>query len=631
MRRLISSFLVLSLIVILLPPLAVRSADCSDASKIFSSTYQVEITFDKKGLSKISQKVSLKNLVEGCFASSYSLKINSPDVKEISGTDSLGKLTTSLKKNTSSSTIVAKLNDEVIGKNKSVTFDLNYKIDGLATKNGLVWDLIVPAIATDELVNSYNLKILVPSSYGKVFSIQPKAKDVVYGKKQHQIIFDKSAGFGKSIFVSFGDEQQISFKLKVPLENNGLLSKNISVYLPPETQKQQILFTKLDPKPERISQDSAGNFVAKYSVNGRDQVQVSIEGIARLVGEGNKYGFSDTPSAENLKNYLAGGKFVQPQERLIQEKAQELKTAANIYDFVVSFLKYDNEAYQQNRGEREPALFIIKNAPDSTNQGFVDLFTSLTKAAGISTRQVHGFALTSENSFQPTFVAGPLKTSKMHVWAQVYDEKNKIWVNYDPTWGNTVGVDYISADMTDRIGYFFSSNGDDLHLLKNLSVTSENIKIAAVSKRVVFNPKVEINIVSDQAFAGFPAELLVTIKNKSGLTLFGSKVSVVTKGIDLIDKPSKNIPLIFPFETKKIIFRLRSGDVFNSKKGEIRAKFESISGDTPINETETKKIEVQALFSFGTQQILLFIVVLLIISGLLIPRIIKSARKSPQA
>lgn len=631
MKRLSFFILILSLIAPFLLPPSVNSAQCSDATKIFSSTYNVEFSFDTKGTSTISQKVSLKNLVDGCFASEYSLKINSPDVRGVSGKDSLGKLSTSLKKDKSTSTISAKLNDEVIGKNKSVSFDLNYKIDGLATKNGLVWDLIVPAVATSEKVSSYNLKILVPSQYGKVFAIAPDAKDIAYGKKQHQLIFDKNSSFGKSIFVSFGNEQQISFKLNVPLENNGFLAKSFSVYLPPETQKQQILFTKLEPKPEKIVQDSVGNFVAKYKVGGRGQLEVKIEGIARIIGKGKKYDFPVDTSKEELKKYLNGGKFVNPQDILIQEKAAELKTVEKIYAFVVSFLEYDTKALEISNEKRKTAPNLLKNAPNTTNQGFVDLFTSLTKAAGKPTRQVYGFAPVNEISFKPIFVSSPLNTNKLHVWAQIYDEKNKVWVNHDPTWGSTVGVNYSSTDVTDRIVYFYSNNGDDLKSLKDLTVTAENIKIDQVETKADLTPNIELSIVSDQAFAGFPAELVVSIKNKSGLTLYGSQLNVKTKNVDLIDSPNKDIPLIFPFETKKLNFKLRSGDIFNSRQGEITARLEAKSGDIDIEETEKKQIEVQALFSFGIQQTLLFIVVALVVVGLFVPRILKSIRKPSQA
>lgn len=630
MKRLTPLILILSLITSFALPTSVSSAQCSDATKIFSSSYSVEFSFNTNGTSTITQKVSLKNLVDGCFASSYSLKINSPNVKDVSGKDSLGELSISLKKDKSTSTISAKLNDEVIGKNKSVSFELNYKIDGLATKNGLVWDLIVPAIATSEKVISYNLTILIPSQYGKVFAIAPNAKDIVYGKSKHRLTFDKNSSFGKSIFVSFGNEQQISFKLNVPLENNGFFTKSFSVYLPPETQKQQILFTKLEPKPEKIFRDEVGNFVAKYNVRGRGQLEARIEGIARIVGKGNKYDFPDRVSEKELKKYLKGGKFVTPQDILIQEKAAELKTVGKIYDFVVSFLRYDNKALEKSKEKRKTASNLLKNAPETTNQGFVDLFTSLTKATGIATRQVYGFAIANENSFQPIFVSSPLNTNKLHVWAQIYDKKNKIWVNYDPTWGNTVGVDYASSNVADRIGYFYSNNGDDIPSLKDLTVTAENIKIDQVERRVDFTPDIELSIVSDQAFAGFPAELEVTIKNKNGLTLYGSQINVKTKGVDLIDSSSKDIPLIFPFETKKISFKLRSGDIFNSRQGEITAQLKAKSGAIDIEETQTKRVKVQALFSFGTQQILLLIVVALLVVGIFVPRIIKSIRKSPQ-
>ena len=82
---------------------------------------------------------------------------------------------------------------------------------------------------------------------------------------------------------------------------------------------------------------------------------------------------------------------------------------------------------------------------------------------------------------------------------------------------------------------------------------------------------------------------------------------------------------------KKIIFKLRSGAIFNSKQGEVTVKLKSTSGDINIDEALAKKVEVQALISFGLQQGLLFLIIVLIVVGIFAPKILKSVRRTPQA
>ncbi|KKL62576.1 hypothetical protein LCGC14_2183790, partial [marine sediment metagenome] len=65
---------------------------------------------------------------------------------------------------------------------------------------------------------------------------------------------------------------------------------------------------------------------------------------------------------------------------------------------------------------------------------------------------VYGFVPVNESAFKPIFVSSPLNTTKLHVWAQIYDAKSKAWVNYDGT--GTVAIrDSINvSSITDNGG-----------------------------------------------------------------------------------------------------------------------------------------------------------------------------------
>jgi hypothetical protein len=507
-----------------------------------------------------------------------------------------------------------------------VVFELNYKIEKLGVKNGLVWDVIVPAITTGEKVTSYNLKIFIPKRYGEVFSIQPKPKKITRAKSRTELVFDKAVSFGKSIFASFGNEQQISFRLKVPLENKNFLSKQFSIHVPPDTPKQQILFTKMEPKPKRINKDEAGNLVAQYSLSGGEYVEVQINGVAKITSSAKTSSDSVGIASTDLAKYRDGGMYVTVNDKLMQEKAGELKELDEIYDFVVNFMAFDKKAYESGEDERKKAAVVLKTGGETTNLGFVDLFTSLAKASGFATRQVYGLPVAAGTSVKPIFVGSPLNIDKVHVWAQVYDEEDKTWLNVDPTWGSTTGFKYIHEDLSDRIALLFSNSGDDTDGLKNLTVSSGNISVSPAKRETQFEPKVEMKIVSDQVFAGFPVDLKVVVENKRGLTLSNSTVTASSEDVDLLGDETVDLPTIFPFETKEFKFKLRANNLIGTRKGKVEVKYQGRSGETSIIKSGSEQILVKGFFSLGVQQLLLVLLVILVVAGTFSPKIFKKKR-----
>ena len=624
MRKASRFFLILLFISAFFTPLfQVNSADCTNASKIFSSGYDITVSFDHLGDARVKQKVSLKNLVSGCFASEYKLNINSPGVVSISGKDAFGSLITKVTKNGRSTTITAQLNDEVIGKNKTVVFELNYTLKGLAKRQGLLWNLTLPQVSTGEKIDSYNLEITVPASFGTIFSVSPQPKNIKKTRKITLLTYNKSNALNKNILVSFGEHQEISFTLKHQLENRGFLSKYFTLYFPADTHKQQILYKDISPNPEKLTIDKYGNYLAEYKVSGRQTIEVTIEGVAKIVGKGKTLHPPIVNSGKELSKLTESGRFIQTQDRLVQEKATELKSIQSIYDFVVGYLEYDLNSYRSGRAARKGAASLLRNNKLATNFDFVDLFLALTKAAGIPSREVFGFVLTDNSGFRPTFVGNPLDSLDLHVWAQVFNTEKNVWFDVDPTWGKTLSGDYIEEVFPDRFILLTSNFGEELEALKNLTFSSSNIKIAAATKKSRFTPRIDLLLETDQAFAGFPVELTIKIKNNSGVSLSSARLDIATKNISLVSSDRIEIPAIFPFETKEYKVKLRSADIFGSTSGNVSVNFYSYSGEDQINLSKKAPVIVNSLFSIGTQQILLSLLVFLLIIGAFAPKATK--------
>lgn len=622
MKKSFRVFLAVLLIVIFFSPLSkVRGSDCKDASKIFSSSYNLVFSFDEKGDAHVTQKVGLKNLVEDCVAKEYALKINSTKIQFLSGADSQGALIVKTKKDKNSTLISARLNDFVIGKNKTVVFQLHYKIRELAKKQGLIWTLTVPQIAASEKIETYSLKLLVPSNFGEVFMISPKPRTISTGKKQTTVTFSKNKILNRTVSASFGKDQEITFQLKAQLENTGFLSKKIVLPLPADGQKQQILFTSINPKPAKITLDGMGNYLAEYHLPADKSIEVSIKGVTKIPGENKNFSPPVKITSSKLEKMISPSRYLQTQDRLIQKKAKELETADAIYDFVTNYLEYDTDGFKARNSARKGALDSLNKKTPATSLDFVDLFVALAKAAGLPSREVFGFALSDGKGFKPSFVGEPLNTTNLHVWAQIYDNDKNTWVNYDPTWANTSGIDYIRGEFSDRFILFISPNGEDIDILKNFSLSADNVKIVGAKKSADFTPKVNLELSTDQAFAGFPTDLKIKLENKSGVTLSNGKIITTVENIVLLGDKEIEIEPLLPYETKTHKVRLRAGDIFKTTQGKAAVSLEALSGRDKIVLSKEKSILVASFFSLGVQQILLIILITLLIIGVVVPKL----------
>lgn len=572
----------------------------------------------------MTQKISLKNLTSGCFADTYILQINSSKVSKIAGADSLGSIPINVKRAKTSTLLTANLNDEVVGKNKTVTFELHYVLSGLAKRGGLVWDVTIPKLAASEKITSYDLKLVTPTNFGKIFTISPKPKATKYTKENTQVFFESTSITSKGVSASFGDYQEIGFKMAVPLQNRSFLPKTYNLYLPPDTDKQRVNFIEINPRPEKMFLDKEGNYIAQFTVRGGSLQEIKIQGVARVAGAGRKYtppaGFRD----EDFERLREGTKFMQVQDRLVQEKAKKLKSIEKIYDFVVGFLDYNSKALETGFDEREGASKLLQRKETAGSLDFVDLFVSISRAAGFPTREVIGFVLNEGNSTQPVFIGEPLNTSKAHVWAQVYQEEKGIWLTVDPTWGRTSNLNYVREDIADRLVLFVSGSGDFPPDLRN---SFENIEIDPAKEAADFSSSLDINLKMDQAFAGFPTQLSILVKNDAGTSFTGAKIKIEAEGVGILGDKEIDIPVIFPYETREYNIRLRGGGLLGNTSGQVIVILEAQAGEEVAHEVETADVIVKPFFSLGTQQLLLLAIIVLLVIGVAAPNLQKILKK----
>jgi hypothetical protein len=405
----------------------------------FSVSYDITYTFNNEGSATVVQKTSLKNLKAKLYPSEYSISISSPNVKGVSGTDSSGAVKVTSKNKKDSTVLTAKLNDKIIGKNKVTQFTLNYKIKNLSSKKGRMWEILVPGVSTSEKLTSFQLTVRTPKAYGKLYSIFPVQKKTNSDKKFNTYIFDKKKSPSENIVANFGDYQVVEFSFRNKIKNGNFFNKDEKIMIPPDTFFQEVNYTQLNPRPEKIETDDDGNYQASYSLKAGEEKEILVEGYAKI----DKSLSSIMSTANNEDEFLSGSRFWEIEAQNISNKASELEDVASIYEFVTANFEFNSDKIDSDIGKRLGAKGALTVDDGMLTSEFVDLFIALARVKGIPAKQAVGFAFGGEAELNPTIVNGDSNSKKLHSWVEYFDKSENKWIQTDPTWGATRGVNYL--------------------------------------------------------------------------------------------------------------------------------------------------------------------------------------------
>ena len=585
-------------------------------SASFSVSYDMTFTLSDDGSAKVTQKIVLQNLTADLYPSEYSLNIGASDIKNASGTDSLGSFKVSSKKNKDLTTLSAKLNDKVIGKNKQTRFTLNYTINNISTKNGNMWEVLTPGINTSEKLGSFSLKLKVPKNFGDLYSIYPNPDKTTEDKKFRIFTFNKKSSPAQTIIASFGDFQVAKFVFRKKLKNPNFFSKEEKILLPRDTNFQEVNFTKINPRPEKIEEGVDGNYFALYQLGAGEEKEVLVEGFVKI-DKSISNGFTQEVPSEISSNQ----KYWDTTSKNILDKASELSGAKEIYEFVTSTLVFNNEKSERDANQRFGGSLALTKPDEALSSEFVDLFISLSKAKNIPARQVIGFVIGDGTSLTPTLVNEDKSSDELHTWVEYFDNESKRWVQVDPTWASTRKVNYFNYSDANHFALFIRESSSEEPKIPEMFLTSTDNSSSVTFVKEVFNfqtnPIVEIDI--SQTISGFPTSGKIIIKNDTGKSLRYSRIDILAESLQLIGEGSREIGTILPFSEYVVNIKLRSGSIFKSGEGKLTTKLVGYDQGVAKTFEQSKVIAISPFFSLNTPQFLLLFILLATLGGLFYP------------
>lgn len=458
--------------------------------------------------------------------------------------------------------------DNVLGKDKSQIFYLEFDSLDFANQLGNVWELSIPRLSRSENLSSYQLTLSVPSSFGKPanFTPTPISQNQVQGYTVYR--FSQKDLFEKGISATFGQRQYFDFSLVFHLENSRVYPVKTEIALPPDTAFQQVLYQTLDPLPDNVTTDLDGNWLASYNLSPKESVEITATGSAILFLK-QRPEFPTNPLADpNV--YLSSQKFWEVDNPDIQELALELKTPKAIYQHLV-----DNLIYDYGRLTDTTTRFGAANAlhqPDSAIcMEFTDLFIALSRAAGIPSRAVNGFAYTTNSALRPL----SLKKDVLHAWPEYFDSQSNSWIPVDPTWGNTTGgVDFFSQLDLNHFAFAF------LGLDSNYPVPAGAYKTQANQTKdveVLFglpptsSPKSRVKFnLPRKALAGVDLSGEITVTNTGNTALYHQTVNLTSTNFTL-PQTQWAIEQLPPFASISIPFTLPATNFTDSLTDNLTA------------------------------------------------------------
>ncbi len=512
----------------------------------FTINYDIKYEVLQDGVTQVTQQTSITNLKNDVIPTSYTFKAKEMEIYDITA-KSNGKNTDSSKvAGDNETTVTVPFTNYAIGEGRTNTINLSYKAKGIASKVGDIWNLYIPGIQVPASTTLYNVVLSVPESLGPKIYVSPSPTVEKLENGSNTYYFTKESLNNKGITASFGKYQELNFNIKYQLQNNWIIGSIFEVALPPDIQNiQQVYYDTITPAPRRIKVDKDGNSIALFWLGPKSKKEITVKGSAKILSRQINPDFggemSSIPSTliseftKPQKYWEAGSDQIKELAETLFDKNQNVtQNAKNVYNYITKNLTYDFDALDKDSVERYGALAAYTQKGSWTCMEFTDLFVATARAMGIPAKEINGYAFTSDSAEKPVSIS--LKGGDLlHSWAEYYDPVFG-WVQIDPTWGATSGVDYFTKLDTNHFAFVVKGENSEFPYPAGAYRFSDSEKLVDVDfsqtgADETFNPDIEVK----KVFNFNPIQLLqgnnkYSVLNKSGYFIYNLQGKVLPPG-----------------------------------------------------------------------------------------------------
>ncbi len=551
----------------------------------FTKKLEATYTITESGTTQVTYDLRLQNNMSTVYATEYVLEINSTDIQNVSVSNADKKpLPFSSTAGINTTTVRVQFPEEqrVVGREKEQVFQISYTSQDIASQYGQVLEVSIPKIANPEDFSGYKVTVIVPQKFGKPSLVEPA-----------QYRFEEAPGSGVVQFLNVGQEQGISvlfgesqtydLNLQYHLSNSSQNVGVVQVALPPDTAFQRLQYTRIDPKPEKITRDPDGNWIAEFRLAGEDKTTVQVNALATVYARPQTDFSVESPlrqsarqnwwSHQSAENYLASTEFWPVGTPLIQELSDKYQSPRAIYDYVTDTLTYNYQRFEQPDAQvRLGAARALEDTGNAVCQEFTDVYVAIARGAGLPARRVTGYAITQNSRLRPLSLVADV----LHTWPEYYDAQKELWTPVDPTWADTTGgVDYFSKLDLRHLVFAIQGVSDSRPLpagmYKLAGEEQKDINVQLSSSASDFAAK--FGIEKKQSLIpkfGFPSQETMIVTNESGVAAYNVQVAFGLEGpVDLLSQPTHTIPVLLPYQSEEIAIELTGNNWWRADQAKL--------------------------------------------------------------
>jgi transglutaminase-like putative cysteine protease len=432
----------------------------------FQADYDTQYAVSPNGTTIVTQNVTLTNKQSNLYPKQYTVTIDSDQIKNVIAYDSKGVITPKVTQKDKKTDIVVEFNDKVVGIDKKLLFSIRYENGAIANKIGNIWEVRIPGITNDPTLGEYTVSLQTPTTFPQNAYMTPLPASGVRWTKNQLV--------NGGINAAYGEYQSYVVDILYPLDNELLTPAMYTIAIPPDTTYQSITISAIDPKPMEIKKDGDGNWIASFTLQASQHVNVKAQLLIKTYIKPLSQSQKLLP---DMNLYLKEQPYWETNNPQIQEYAKKYTTPRAIYDFVINTLSY-NYGQISTTPIRKGAVAALSNPTNSLCTEFTDLFVAIARAAGIPAREVVGYAYTNDSRLRPLLVGSDI----LHAWPEYYDKESSRWIPIDPTWGFTTGgVNYFDIFDFNHIAFVIHGQSSELPYpagsFKQGSIPQKNVSV----------------------------------------------------------------------------------------------------------------------------------------------------------
>jgi transglutaminase-like putative cysteine protease len=546
------------------------------------TTYRVE----EQGTTRVVHQFTIKNTQPLYAISQYGLKISSTAINQVIVNQNGKTIPAEVVTTDNQTSIGINFPEKIVGQDKTQVFTISYEDPNAAIISGKVLEVAVPRLHNFSEYTDYQVELITPASFGSPSRVTPANYTTRASQQQVTTTFNKLNG--ESIVALFGKEQVFEMNLRYNLENPYNGPRLTQVAFPPDTAYQKIFFHSLEPKPKTIELDDDGNWIATYLLAPNAVTTVELQAQAHVTLEPNSTILYPQPTDK----LLASREFWDTHDQQVKEIAENFSSARDVYDYVVSTLSYNYNRLDTNIA-RLGAVTALQSPDQALCQEFTDTFITLSRATGIPSRRITGYAHTENSVLRPlSFVEDVL-----HAWPEYYDETQQRWIPIDPTWDHTSGgINYFDQFDLNHIVFAINGVSSDKpypagsyktadQLSKDVDITFGN-QVTTATLDISLQPK-PLQLFNSAVTLPVTNSILVT--NNTGQAFYNVQFQINPNNqlnnqvVKLASPDIITIDALLPFQQTSIPVKAQGNQPFNTSSAEIIVNYADQTQNLTIN------------------------------------------------